>query len=250
MAKMIEPPSFISDTKTYPEYKEDLQMWSRICEMDKKVHAEMVVYRLEGHPSHIKEKIMTQIGEKLKENPDGIKELIAFLDGIYDKDEMADAWDKYVAFSSLSRRSEQPMVEFISDWENMYHKAKKVGCDYSDIIRAFKILEDAKLGEMDVKLVLTGVDYQQGKDKKDLYDQIVRSLKKFKGRSVMSSKDDNLDVSVKVEIKWLSEVFCFLKGGNRRLVRLRVVDGPAVCPLLDLNLINLLLIPIREGRTD
>ena len=170
MAKMIEPPSFISDTKNYTEYKADLLLWSRISSLDKKVQAEMVVYRLDGHPSHIKEKIMTQIGERLKDNADGIKELISFLDGIYNKDEMADAWDKYVAFSSLSRKPEQPMVEFISDWENVYHKAKKVGCDYSDIILAFKILEDAKLGEMDVKLVLTGVDYKQGKDNKDLFD--------------------------------------------------------------------------------
>ena len=66
MAKMIEPPSFISDTKNYTEYKADLLMWSRISSLDKKVQAEMVVYRLDGHPSHIKEKIMTQIGEKLK----------------------------------------------------------------------------------------------------------------------------------------------------------------------------------------
>ena len=39
------PPSFVSDTKSYAEYKADLEMWSRITSLDKKVQAEMVVYR-------------------------------------------------------------------------------------------------------------------------------------------------------------------------------------------------------------
>ena len=71
------------------------------------------------------------------------------------------------------------MVEFISEWKNTYFKAKKVGCDYSDIILAFKLLQDSNLEEMEVKLVLTGVDYTAGKDK-NLLEQVVESLKKFK----------------------------------------------------------------------
>ena len=62
------PPAFISDKKSYAEYKKDLEMWSRITSLDPKLQAEVVVYRLEGDPSRIKEKIFTQIGEKLKEN--------------------------------------------------------------------------------------------------------------------------------------------------------------------------------------
>ena len=97
MAASEPPPSFVSDSKSYAEYKVDLKMWSRITSLDPKVHAEMVVYRLDGDPSRIKEKIVTQIGEKLKDNADGIKELLKFLDGIYKKDEMATAWGWYVA---------------------------------------------------------------------------------------------------------------------------------------------------------
>ena len=61
MSKFIEPPAFVSDTKSYAEYKADLKRWSRICGLDKNVQAEMVVYRLEGHPSRIKEKVNTQL---------------------------------------------------------------------------------------------------------------------------------------------------------------------------------------------
>ena len=69
----LEPPQFISENKTYAQYKEDLLMWSRISGIDKKSQAETAVYRLEGDPSRIKEKIITQIGDKIKNADDGIE---------------------------------------------------------------------------------------------------------------------------------------------------------------------------------
>ena len=62
---------------------------------------------------------------------------------------MADAWDKFCEFSNFVKRSEQTMSDFIAEWENCYHKAKKVGCEYSDMILAFKLLKDAKLNGME-----------------------------------------------------------------------------------------------------
>ena len=93
MAQSIEPPAFISETKTYAEYKEDLERWSRISSLDKKLQAEMVVHRLDGHSSRIKEKIVTKIGTSLVDNADGIAKLIEFLDTVYGLDEMADVWE-------------------------------------------------------------------------------------------------------------------------------------------------------------
>jgi hypothetical protein len=202
------PPAFVSDTKCYADYKADLQMWSRISSLDPKLQAEVVVYRLEGDPSRIKEKIVTQIGEKLKDNADGMKELILFLDGIYEKEDMAEAWDRYIDFASATRKDDQSMAEFIPEWRNSCHKAKSVGCDFSDTILAFKLLQDASLPEMDIKLVLTGVDYASGKTKKNLLDQVVESLKKFKGQGVMSgcNRRNVTDVEVKVEPAWLADV--------------------------------------------
>ena len=134
MAQSIEPPSFISDTKTYTEYKEDLKRWSRITSLDNKLQAEMVVHRLDGHPSRIKEKIVTKIGSSLEGNADGIKELITFLDSIYGVDEMANVWERYKAFSSHARKPNQDINEFLPDWEMCYQKLKTSGCDYPDTI--------------------------------------------------------------------------------------------------------------------
>ena len=93
-----EPPSFVSNTKSYATYKADLKRWSRITGIDKKLQAEVVFYSLDGHKSGIIEKIEVAIGDKLVDNEDGINELIVFLDGIYQQDEMSEAWIKYKFF--------------------------------------------------------------------------------------------------------------------------------------------------------
>ena len=131
----------------------------------------------------------------MQDNENGIKELLEFLDKIYTKDDMADAWDKFSEFTSFTKKPEQHMEIFIAEWENSYHKAKKVGCEYSDMILAFKLLKDAKLNEIETKLVLTGVNYTDGKQNKDLCEQIKNSLKKFKGRSVILEESSRSDVA-------------------------------------------------------
>ena len=198
------PPTFVSEIKSYVDYKADLEMWSRITSLDPKLQAEMVVYRLEGDPSRIKEKIVTQIGEKLKNNPNGIKELISFLDKIYKVDDMASAWGRYVEFCNTTRKHNQTMEDFISEWQSTCFKAKKVGCDFSDTILAFKLLQDSNLSEIDVKLVLTGVDYSNGLANKDLLQQVCSSLKKFKGQSVVTGNSADAVMDVKIEPAWLT----------------------------------------------
>ena len=71
----------------------------------------------------------------------------------------------------------------------------------------FKLLEDAKLKEVETKLVLTGVNYEDVRSKRNLKEQVVNSLKKFTGRAVLANNCDNqLAVGVKEEPTWLSEV--------------------------------------------
>ena len=200
----LEPPSFVSDEKSYSQYKSDLEMWSRISGIDKKIQAEHVVYRLD---SRLKEKVVTQIGDKIRDNADGIKELLEFLDTIYDKDDMADVWDKFSEFSNMSRRADQDINQFMADWSNSYHKLKATGCEYPDKILGFKLLEAANLNDMERNLVLTGVDFAAAKTEKTLEKQVSASLKKFKGRSILcGGENNNSSLAVKAEPTWVAEI--------------------------------------------
>ena len=138
---LLEPPTFISDDKPFDVYKKDLLRWSRLTSLDKTLQAEMIVYKLENHPSRIQEKISTQLGDKLVDNDKGIDVLLEFLEEIYKKDSMADAWDKYSTCENFKFDNKISLKQFIVDWENQYHKLKNVGCAYSNLILAFKLLD-------------------------------------------------------------------------------------------------------------
>ena len=167
--RCYEPPAFISETKTYSTYKYDLKMWSRITSVPKASQAEVVVYGLEGHPTGIKEKIIVSIGDTLENADNGIDLLIAFLDGIYQEDDMSAAWTKYKNFNKISRGDSVSVNDFIAEFEKEYLLAKSAGCEYSDIILAFRLLEGSRLSETDEKFVLTGVDYPEAKTKKNFF---------------------------------------------------------------------------------
>ena len=106
-----EPPSFISDEKSMAEYEEDVLMWSRLTTLQPEVHAEAIVFHLGKQKHPIKEKIMTAIGSKIKNNKEGLSELIKFLKTIYKADEMADAFSKYVDFEKRKRENGEKIQE-------------------------------------------------------------------------------------------------------------------------------------------
>jgi hypothetical protein len=99
----------------------------------------MVVYKMESHPSRIQEKITTQLGDKLVDNDTGIDLLLDFMDGIYQKDSVADAWKKYTMLEKFKFDNKISLKQFIADWENKYHLLKNLGCAYSDMILVFKM---------------------------------------------------------------------------------------------------------------
>ena len=207
MSSKFEPPKFIDDASGYPEYKKKLQRWSRITKVDPKQQAEVVLYHLEGHPSGIQEKIDTALGSAVEDKEDGLTKLIEFLDGIYAEDEMTEAWSKYKKFIHVKKDIEQPVTEFIAEFDKAHTKAKESGCEFSDIVLGFKLLESCNLSETDEKFVLTAVDFKEGKRDKNLLDQIKNSLRKFQSRERLSSdKDSTYTMRVKEEDSLVTSV--------------------------------------------
>ena len=206
MAK-VDPPKVFDNASGYPEYKLKLQRWSRITKTEKKQQAEMVLYHLEGHPSGIQQKIDTALGQEVIENEDGLKKIIAYLDEIYAEDEMTEAWSKYKQFIRLKKEVGQPVSEFIAEFDKAHKRAKESGCEFSDIVLGFNLLESCHLSETDEKFILTAVDFATGKTQKNLLEQIKNSLRKFQSRERLSSdKDSSCGMKVKEESTLVADV--------------------------------------------
>ena len=61
MSKLIEPPSFISETKSFETYKKDLERWVLLTTLEPAKQALMVDHLLDGDTSGIKEKIVEDL---------------------------------------------------------------------------------------------------------------------------------------------------------------------------------------------
>ena len=210
---ILEPPGFIGETKKFPEYKKDLKRWSRLTSIKPELQAELIVYRLEGHSSNIKEKIVENFGDNLVDNANGIDDLLNFLETIYGEDDMVDTYMKYVEFKNKKRKKSENIQSFIADWENSYAKCRNAKCDLPDLVLCFELLKASNLDETETQLVLTGVDFQVGTTKKNLLDQVKSSLRKFKGRTAMVNT--NTLGSEETSISKEMEVFLVKKGWSK-----------------------------------
>ena len=106
---------------------------------------------------------------------------------------MTEALKRYKDFTRLKKNTNQTITEFIAVFEGTYTKAKQSGCEFSDMVLAFTLLEACNLSDTDEKFILTRVDFIQGKQNKDLFAQFKSSMKIFQGRESTSS-DDKLTV--------------------------------------------------------
>ena len=72
--------------------------------------------------------------------------------------------------------------DIIADFDKEYILAKSAGCEYSDTLLAFRLLEATRLNEKDEQFVRTIIDFPSAKTDKNLYSQMKTSLKQFHGR--------------------------------------------------------------------
>lgn len=212
-----EPPSFISEEKTMAEYRADVEMWSRLTSLKPSQQAEAIVFFLGKQKNPIKEKIVTAVGDEIKNNVNGLEILLEFLDTIYKTDEMADSFQKYCTFERKERKKDEKISEFIGDWENLYTKTKKQGCTLTDMVLAFKLLKACKLSDIETNLVLTGVDYVKGKNEKNMLTQVKDSLKKFIGRAAITETGSK-DSVIKTEETYVTkeDLALVMKGFKKR----------------------------------
>ena len=76
MSKFLEPPSFISETKSYETYEKDLKRWALLTSVNETKQALMVVHYLDGDPSGIKDKIDSEVIDEKLQCKEGIATLL------------------------------------------------------------------------------------------------------------------------------------------------------------------------------
>ena len=151
-------------------------MWQALTELEKKKQGLAIASSLpeEGQNS-VRDKVFSEISADVLNADDGVTKLIEFLDKIFKKDELSEAYETYVEFDRFRRSKLSSMEDYVIEFEKLYNKTKKFKMELPQPVLAFKLLECSDLEMKDRQLVLTGVDY----DKTDtMFKQMSISLKK------------------------------------------------------------------------
>ena len=135
----------------------------------------------EKDSSNIRDKVFCDVSLEDLKSDDGVKKLIKFMDNLFKKDELSEAYEIFSDFERFKRSPTMTMDTYTMEFDKLYNKTKKFAMVLPESVKAFKLLEGAELKQKDWQLVLTGVNYDT------LNKQINSALKKFFGRQSFSS---------------------------------------------------------------
>ena len=144
------PPKF-DETRPYECWKNEVNIWSRVTELDKKKQALAVALGLEGRAKDI----AMEIPADQLDSDDGMKTLLDKLDGVFQREEKDRAYEAYSQFDRLVKESSVSMADYIIDFEQRYNRIKKYNMELPDAVLAFKLLDTACLDEKNRQLALT-----------------------------------------------------------------------------------------------
>jgi hypothetical protein len=85
-----------------------------------------------------------------------VKDIKPELERSIEQNQLADAWNKYKAFEDYKNNEVMPLPlsEFISEWSARLNSAVAAGCEYSDTVLAFKLMDRVNLDGDAVRQVL------------------------------------------------------------------------------------------------
>ncbi|XP_053390667.1 uncharacterized protein LOC128553511 [Mercenaria mercenaria] len=178
MTTRISPPLF-GKGKNYERFKQELLAWKEITDLSKQKQSIAVALTLpEDDESQIREKVFDQLQLDELKGYDGLSVLIHFLDQHLAKDDLTDSLEQFEDFEDFKRLEGQSINEFVAMFDSKYRKIEKKNMTLPTEILAFKLLRKANISKEERLLVLTGMNYE---NKKTLYEEAKKSLKKFKG---------------------------------------------------------------------
>ena len=180
MSLTVNPPT-LTKGETYERYRQETLAWTKITDLGKEKQAIAIVLSLpEEDETKIREKVFDQLQLEDLKGENGVSILLMFLAKHLSKDGLTDSLDKFEDFDNIERKEEQNIQEYmyIAMFDLKYRKSQKKHMTLSSEILAFRLIKRANISRKEKLFVLTGMNYE---NKKSLYEEAVKSFKKFKG---------------------------------------------------------------------
>ena len=208
------PPEFMTEKNSFKQYRRDVQRWIRCTSVDKRRQGDIILLNIP--PTHpLKERLENEIGDEVIDNEDGVKLILDTLESIYGSDQVMESYLLFRDLELKQRQVGQDILDYLSEWETCYIRAKDKGIELQENVKAFKLLMTANLDELDMKLVLSEVDMKSEEGKKKLYNQTKVAIRKYHSAgSLQSHKLASKALFSESQLSQIEEVFV-TKGWTR-----------------------------------
>ena len=144
------PPTF-EEGKPYESWKNEVNIWTRVTDLDKEKQALAVALALSGRARDTAMEI--PVDDLNKDT--GMGTLLAKLDDLFLKEEKDRIYEAYSDFDRINKEANMSMADYIIDFEQRYSRMKKYKMELPDAVLAFKLLDTACLDITDRQLALT-----------------------------------------------------------------------------------------------
>ena len=144
------PPAF-DEKKSYESWKNEVEIWRLVTDLDKKKQALAVALSLPGRARDSALEIAA--GDLNKD--DGMTTLLTKLDSVFLKEEKDRQYEAYTEFDRITRDNDISMADYIVEFERRYNRMGKFQMELPDAVLAFKLLDTARLNVKDRQLALT-----------------------------------------------------------------------------------------------
>ena len=110
------PPDLPIPISMFPQYKTDLQRWSRMSGFDPEIQGDIVLDNISwDHPMKIM--LENAVGGKVTNNKNGITEILSFLGGCHELS----------LLSKMTRKNGESILKFVNDWETRLRSVERSG---------------------------------------------------------------------------------------------------------------------------
>ena len=147
MTTYKHPPTF--EVKDYSQWKLEAELWQMFIEMDKARQGIVLALSLEGKAKEI----AISINKSLLTTEDSVKNVLAQLDKLFEKEKTYQMYEAYKKFETFKKTEAMSMLNYI-EFEQLNKKCTILKID-TDALLALKLLYNANLTEHQKQLALT-----------------------------------------------------------------------------------------------
>ena len=182
----LNPPTWDDTTKDFEFWLREIQAWKRATQNVtglKGVHSlQLALHLPEG--SEIRRQVFDTFDTDELTGEDGWTQLVDHLRTHYAKSENISAFDAFKEFKVMERKPEQSVDQYIMAYELLKNKIKRHELSISERVHGLNLLVSAGLSNEHLRIAMREVDDEQPEQ---MYKQAQKSLKKYFGRSAITS---------------------------------------------------------------